>query len=302
VPITPNPGITYGHIRDTLLSLANGARNLHASGHAGPGFSALKLWEYLDWTRKAKRTLSTMISLEDVRELLGWTGYENLMMMAPAWAASVGGNPQERILAELLTEEITSRVDALDGARAAVEDQMSSWGGGSSRTLVFDTSVYLSYTEPLMEIDWAKFTTAGDMGIRLAVPMIVIDELDATKRDDLRGRASLSLALLDKTLRGDGKLAESPVSVDVMLFSDPDSHRRLPINDQEIIARSVALQAIAQSPITLLTCDTGMALRAREAGLREMKLERKMPSKDATAKDNRKPKPGTGDPQPSPPH
>jgi predicted ribonuclease YlaK len=104
--------------------------------------------------------------------------------------------------------------------------------------------------------------------------MIVIDELDATKSDHLRGRASLALAVLDKALRADGKLAEHPVPVEVMLFSDPMGHKRLSINDQEIITRTLALQAITQSRVTLLTCDTGMALRARESGLAAKKLDR----------------------------
>ena len=201
-------------------------------------------------------------------------------------AATVGGNPQERILAELLTEEITKRVDAIEAARTAVEGQMATWGGGFSQTVVFDTSVYLSYIEPLAEINWGSFTVRGDQGIRLAVPMIVLDELDATKADHLRGRANLALALLDNALRAGGKLAESPVPVEVMLFSDPLGHRRLPINDQEIIVRTLALQAVAQSPVTLLTCDTGMALRAREAGLAEKKLERQGPLKGGRRKES----------------
>ncbi|WP_459714390.1 PIN domain-containing protein [Actinophytocola sp. KF-1] len=278
--ITPNPGVAYGQVRNVLLSLASEAGNLHSTGQAiGPGASASKLWAYLGWVRRAEATLSRLIFRADARELLDWAGYENLMMMAPAWAASVGGNPQERILAELLTEEITKRVDVIEAARAAVEDQMATWGGGFSQTLVFDTSVYLSYILPLTKIDWGKFMVKGDQGIRLAVPMIVIDELDATKADSLRGRASLALAVLDKALREDGKLARDPVPVEVMLFNDPLGHTRLPINDQEIVARTLALQAIAQSPVTLLTCDTGMALRAREAGLAERKLERQDSSK-----------------------
>jgi predicted ribonuclease YlaK len=126
----------------------------------------------------------------------------------------------------------------------------------------------------LDDIDWTKFQSAGAQGIRLVVPLMVIDELDGTKRDDLRGRASYSLAVLDRVLRGDGRLANAPVHVEVKLLSDPMGHRRLPINDQEIIARTLGLQTVAQSPVTLLTCDTGMALRAREAGLREIQLER----------------------------
>jgi hypothetical protein len=288
VLITPNPGVAYSEVRDVFLELGNEVRNLHSAGQSVvAGFSAGMLWHYLEWARRAERILSKIISRSDTAELLDWTGYENMMAMAPAWAAAVGGNPQERILAGLLTEEITKRADAFDAARAALDAQVTSWGVGLAQTLVFDTSVYLSYIETLAEIDWTKFTVAGDAGIRLAVPMIVIDELDATKRDDLRGRASIALAVLDKALRGDGKLAEAPVPVDVMLFSDPMGHRRLLINDQEIIARTLVLQAIVQAPVTLLTCDTGMALRAREAGLLEKKLERQNPPKAAIVKRNR---------------
>jgi predicted ribonuclease YlaK len=138
----------------------------------------------------------------------------------------------------------------------------------------------LSYHEKLEDIDWAEFQSTDALGIRLAVPMVVIDELDATKSDDLRGRANYSLAVLDKVLRRDGRLKDAPVQVEVKLLSDPMGHRRLPINDQEIIARTLSLQAVAQSPVTLLTCDTGMALRAREVGLSEIKLERRDPKED----------------------
>jgi NAD(P)H-dependent FMN reductase len=110
------------------------------------------MWAYLEWVRKAAGTLSRLVSRADTMNLLDWAGYESLMTIAPAWAASVGGNPQERILAELLTQEIMNRVEAIEAARAAVDAQMTTWGGGFSQRLVFDTSVYLSYIETLTEI------------------------------------------------------------------------------------------------------------------------------------------------------
>jgi predicted ribonuclease YlaK len=279
--ITPTPGTDLRQAREALSVLSNEARNLHSVGQtSGPGASALKLWAYLEWVRKAERTLSNVISRSDTAEILNWGGYENLMVMAPSWAAAVGGNPQERILHALMTDEITKRVDSLEAARVAVEAQATTWGGGFSQTVVFDTSVYLSYREKLEDIDWAGFQSTDALGIRLAVPMVVIDELDATKSDDLRGRANYSLAVLDKVLRRDSRLKDAPVEVEVKLLSDPMGHRRLPINDQEIIARTLSLQAAAQSPVTLLTCDTGMALRAREVGLSEIKLERRDPKED----------------------
>ena len=85
VLITPNPGVAYGQVRAALLTLASEAGNLHSTGQAiGPGFSAAKLWYYLGWVRKAEGILSRLISRVGARELLDWTGYENLMAMAPA--------------------------------------------------------------------------------------------------------------------------------------------------------------------------------------------------------------------------
>jgi hypothetical protein len=56
-----------------------------------------------------------------------------------------------------------------------------------------------------------------------------------------------------------------------MLF-DPPGHVRLPIADDEIVDRALAVRALAGREVTLLTFDTGMSMRARQAGLRAEKL------------------------------
>ena len=55
------------------------------------------------------------------------------------------------------------------------------------------------------------------------------------------------------------------------LLFDPPGHVRLPINDDEIIDRAVAVQTLAGREVTLLTYDTGMSTRARNAGLKVVK-------------------------------
>ncbi|HEY2079284.1 MAG TPA: PIN domain-containing protein [Streptosporangiaceae bacterium] len=58
-----------------------------------------------------------------------------------------------------------------------------------------------------------------------------------------------------------------------MVF-DPPGHVRLPTNDDEIIDRTLAIQALAAREVTLVTYDTGMSTRARAAGLTVIKHSR----------------------------
>jgi hypothetical protein len=60
--------------------------------------------------------------------------------------------------------------------------------------------------------------------------------------------------------------------VTIELLFDPPGHVRLPINDDEIIDRALAVKPLAARTVTLLTYDTGQAMRARAAGLQVKKL------------------------------
>jgi hypothetical protein len=73
---------------------------------------------------------------------------------------------------------------------------------------------------------------------------------------------------------------------------DPPGHVRLPIPDDEIIDRAVAIQSLAARDVRLLTCDTGQHTRGRAAGLQVTKIPAKDPGPepDSAALD----KPGNG--------
>jgi hypothetical protein len=58
---------------------------------------------------------------------------------------------------------------------------------------------------------------------------------------------------------------------------------RLPIEDDEIIDRALAVQPLVDRPVTLITYDTGQSTRARKAGLQVVKLRKDIgeePTKD----------------------
>ena len=73
---------------------------------------------------------------------------------------------------------------------------------------------------------------------------------------------------------GPDGLTHSEITIE--LVYDPPGHARLPINDDEIIDRALAAQALADRKVTLLTYDTGQAMRARNAGLPVMKLRKEI--------------------------
>lgn len=121
------------------------------------------------------------------------------------------------------------------------------------------------------------------------MPIAVVDELDSLKKSkdkNERWRARYTLAVLDRVFAtsvgpallisadfsglGTGGLPSGQVTVELVF--DPPGHVRLPITDDEIIDRVLAVQPLAGREITLLTYDTGQSTRARNAGLPVKKL------------------------------
>jgi hypothetical protein len=92
--------------------------------------------------------------------------------------------------------------------------------------------------------------------------MVVVDELDGLKQASdrhVRWRAGYTLAVLDRAPRtgtGPARLREADFSaldtggiprgeITVEIMLDPPGHTRLPINDDEIIDRALAIRPLA---------------------------------------------------------
>ena len=107
------------------------------------------------------------------------------------------------------------------------------------------------------------------------IPILVVDELDRTKRDAARTKARLALRELDRMFEDPDRavpLNEADDRTFVHLLMDDPAHRRLPEPDAELVDRVRALGDLTGRTVTLVTYDTGMALRARTAGLTVRKL------------------------------
>ena len=85
-----------------------------------------------------------------------------------------------------------------------------------------------------------------------------------------------------------GGIPRGEVTAEILF--DPPGHARLPINDDEIVDRAVAVKALAGRQVTMLTYDTNQSMRARAAGLAVVKIpmpteeESEQPAKTAEKK------------------
>lgn len=191
-----------------------------------------------------------------------------------------------------LNVELAERLRVINQAVLDLEELINRW----SRPGIFvvaDSSFYIHGPDRIDEVDFAGLLHGWGEPIHLLVPILVLDELDGLKRSGRRGRAQLTLAILDEVLIADpsggllrpedhsalagrtGGHVYEKVTLEVVF--DPFGHIRLPIADDEIIDRAVAVQPLAGREIRFVTCDTGQHSRARFAGLEAIKVEPRDP-------------------------
>jgi hypothetical protein len=152
----------------------------------------------------------------------------------------------------------------------------------AGRVAVLDTSAFHEGGD-FWSADWAAITKAdpphasvAGLPIRLIVPLLVIDELDAQKRHpngDVRKSARSILRELRKLPRvstdpvADVLQLDNRVTLEILL--DERGHVRLGDNDAEIIDRAVYIQHLflPQRSVILITADLSMEFRAIGLGL-----------------------------------
>lgn len=280
--IAPMPGVSRVQLRDSLHQLWTDAYNIRG-GTYGSGFE--QLTRYLNWTSGAVKVLTSQIKSADIDRLILTRGYNRLLSLA-APSSAVGGHTVS-VLNEMLNVEVSQRIDDLAAARDSLSDAINKWA--DMPTLVMpDTSVYIQHEDKLASLDFAELIPGEVFPLGrliVLVPIVVIDELDRLKesRDEsARWRATHTLGMIDGLFQRTDRPAlirdpephawRGPVLMELVL--DPPGHVRLPIEDDEIVDRALAMGAVTECAVKLITFDTGQALRARSAGLRVSKLKR----------------------------
>ncbi len=267
--VDPLPGATRDQVLSAIREVATNLINLRSGG-------ADRFDRYIEWATSSAQKLGTLISATDVDRLVLTRRYWALQSMPPsselAWNQAV---------ARLLDAEIDTQSRLFDATEQTVQREIARWTRPGT-FVVPDTSFYIEHPEKLEDMDLAPHLDSPDEPVHLIVPILVIDELDGLKgrgQKDKRWRAAYTLAVLDNRLEDPTKVATLRAEdagkprVTVEILFDPPGHHRLPISDDEIIDRTLATQAFADRPITLITYDTGQSTRARSAGLRAVKLD-----------------------------
>ena len=162
---------------------------------------------------------------------------------------------QERYLGELADrlDRFASRVDAAPGD-----------------LVVLDTNVLLHY-EPPWQVKWHD-VLGSPTGVRLVLPLRVIEELDMAKyreRDKIAQRARDLLSQLWKMLeasKGGPTPLEGKPGITVEVFLDDEPRRRTLDADAEILEECRTLRAVGR-PGSLVTADTGLSIRASALGI-----------------------------------
>lgn len=285
--VSPLPGVDRKHLHQTLGAVRENVSNLFSSG---PHDYYERLLAYLDWAADAVGRLDTLISSADLDRLVLTKRHDQLL----AGLDNFTIRTTERLVNRLVFTELRQRLEAFGTAVHTLGQELQRWQLRGV-PVVADSSFYVHHPEKLEDADFAELLGVTEHPVHLLVPMVVVDELDQLKQSKappVRGRARYTLAVLDRLFQKSTehavlRKADAEVQrttgvrrgeVTVQLLLDPPRHTRLPINDDEIVDRALAVQPLSGREVTLLTYDTGQATRARVAGLRDHKLS--MPVSD----------------------
>jgi hypothetical protein len=265
--ISPLPGADRVRLLRDLGSIRDQAKNLRSS-------TADQWQTYMNWASEAERLLRAQVHDADIARLVR-TPRHMLISTNP---------PTGRVL---IDSELDARIVALDEAVTALSIAINRWDQGG-KLVVPDTSFFINHPTKVEDTDFSQLLECREIPVRLVVPMVVVDELDSLKKagqQQRRWRAAYALAVLDRVAgRGHrgrlteadftpldrGEIPRGEVTMEILL--DPPGHRRLPINDDEIVDRAVAVKTTSGRDVTLLTYDTGHATRGRVADLDVRKL------------------------------
>lgn len=177
-------------------------------------------------------------------------------------------------LYQLLSLELTECRDRLNAARDSVSAELRRWPR-ADYVIVPDTNVLIHVTGgALSSVEWhSMLGLPANEDLVVVILMAVIDELDRHKRgkDAVRRPARQALKEIDALVparSGAVSISTSPFgSVTLLVLTDDPDHSPLPTADAEIIDQALGIIARVTSKVRLVTGDTGMALRARAAGV-----------------------------------
>jgi rRNA-processing protein FCF1 len=217
---------------------------------------------YARWAEDSERTLTKILTPDSLSDLIHTRRH---------WALRAVTGDEPRLIPLVLTE-IESRQNALTAMINELQLERQRWSSAVEQPYTIavpDSTMFLDPEAAFEDIDW-RVTTESRQGVRVVVPLAVVDELDRLKRQGNSTTARLAKAAIRwlsstlprdtdsrAALSGDGI---ETVTIEVYVEDGP---RRLDDADLSIIRSTERLGSVSGALATLVTRDLGMAVRAR---------------------------------------
>lgn len=235
-----------------------GLRNLPGETTGRPDsfeYSYSRRDRYLQWVENAEQMLSNHTDLSTVFLIFDTTRYGRIRDIDIHTARPI----------PLISAEIEAQHSVLEALHHDLARRLEVATATPGHITVLDTNTLEHFQLP-DGIDWRR--VLGRERVRLIVPSTVIGELDRHKHGDskrLRERARNVLPKLLEMVAEDGsaKAIREGVTLELQVEPTPDQTDA----DGEILATCTEFALLTGQPVTLVTDDTRLRLRARRASL-----------------------------------
>lgn len=224
---------------------------------------------YRQWADEAYRRLRSYFSDDSL---------DALVRTRTFWAVA-DVNPDDPHAKQLVYAELDDAVQRFEELRRDFAAFAQHWADKST-VVVLDTSGVMAHASAFDKVDWFEIIgERPDLPLRLVIPLVVVDELDnlkdrGNKTAELPARKALKtlepLLLLEQRER----IFSSRGMAYIEVLADPPTHRRLASADDEIVTQAAMLAATTGHPTIVATRDTGMLIRATQAGLDGRRVEK----------------------------
>ncbi len=261
------PGVSATRAVSVLREASSTFQNVRGGGHSGFDL-------YNEYIRKASdqvKMLGSVLPRVDMDRVMTTPHYWMLLAIDPG-----GKGP---VLNSMMNLELDEKIRLLDeAANALVAQELNYRPAGL--VVVPDTNYLLHHPHQLEAIPWASLGTGEVSHLIVAIPILVVDELDKAKRrtdrtetgkESVRTRARTTLATLEGWFENQTEthhnLPIEEMEVEVTLVLDDPDRPRLPDADYEIIDNARSIKDLTGGRVLIATFDSGMRLRARAAGV-----------------------------------
>jgi rRNA-processing protein FCF1 len=212
---------------------------------------------YVDWVTQTERLFPNYTHDQGVIEMLYTSGYWEVFridVLSTRAIAVIEAETRRQIRnLELLHQDISRRHDRASTAPGHIT--------------VIDTNILLHYQLP-NGIDWPAVVHQPE--IRLVIPLRVIEELDAKKYSESEKTRRKARELLPK-IRGFVGKGGTPNHLrdhaTIEVYIEPGPRIRPSDADTEILETTHELNRLSGKAVTIVTSDTGMALRGETEGI-----------------------------------